>query len=129
MFKLRSFMQGRYGIDPLNIALIAVGCIVTFLLSVFARPATRLLGLIPYLLMLFRALSTNIDGRQKENEAFMKLWIPGLRFFTLHLRRIKDKEHRYFKCPSCKRVLRVPKHKGKIEINCPFCGKKFKKKT
>lgn len=122
-------MQGRYGIDPLNIALIAVGCIVTFCLSIFTQGAWELFGLIPYLLMLFRALSQNIDGRQKENEAFMKIWVPVWRFFAVRYRRLKDREHRYYKCPKCKKVLRVPRHKGKIEINCPHCATKFKRKT
>jgi transcription elongation factor Elf1 len=44
------------------------------------------------------------------------------------LDRIKDKEHRYFKCPNCGQYLRVPKGKGKIHINCR-CGYTMYRKT
>lgn len=130
MYRLREFMRGRYGIDPLNIFLIALGCILTFVLSFFSRHYYyKLLGLIPYIFVLIRALSTNIDARQRENEKFMKLWLPVYGFFSVKYKHSKDKEHRYFKCPECKHTLRVPKGKGKIEITCPFCNRKFKKKT
>ena len=43
---------------------------------------------------------------------------------------IRDrKTHRYYKCKSCKTVMRVPKGRGKIEITCPKCRMKVIKKT
>ena len=39
------------------------------------------------------------------------------------------KTHRYYKCQICKHWLRVPKGKGKIEITCPVCKYKIKRKT
>ena len=35
----------------------------------------------------------------------------------------------FFRCPSCKEVVRVPRGKGKIRITCPRCGYAFEKKT
>lgn len=129
MYKLREFMHGRYGLDPLNIALIVLGCVLTFVLSFVSARYYRLIGLIPYVFVLLRALSTNIDKRQNENEAFMKLWLPVYGFFSVKYKHSQDKSHKYYKCPECKHTLRVPKGKGKIEITCPFCNRKFKKKT
>ena len=43
--------------------------------------------------------------------------------------RIKDRQHRYFNCPRCRQVVRVPKGKGKISITCPKCREKFIKQT
>ena len=34
------------------------------------------------------------------------------------------KTHRYFKCKTCKTVLRVPKRNNKIEVTCPKCRQK-----
>ena len=43
--------------------------------------------------------------------------------------RLKDREHRYFDCPKCRQLVRVPRGKGKIAITCPRCREKFVKKT
>lgn len=40
-----------------------------------------------------------------------------------------DREHKYFRCPNCGQMLRVPKGKGKISISCRNCGTTFQKKT
>jgi uncharacterized C2H2 Zn-finger protein len=40
-----------------------------------------------------------------------------------------DSGFRFFKCPSCRHNLRVPKGKGHIFITCPQCGERFKRKT
>ena len=38
------------------------------------------------------------------------------------------KEYRFYRCPVCKKELRVPRGKGKIRIKCP-CGNAFTKRT
>ena len=39
------------------------------------------------------------------------------------------KTHRYFKCPNCKTMVRVPKGKGKIVITCTRCHHEIVKRT
>lgn len=137
MNRIRQFMYGRYGVDGLGLALVLLGCVLTFVLSLFRMPSQRLfvslllrlVGMIPYLLFLLRALSKNIEKRRIENERFLKIWLPVSGFFKTKYSHLKDKDHRFFKCPNCSRTLRVPKGKGKIEISCPHCGRKFKKRT
>lgn len=138
MERLRRFMYGRYGTDQLGFALVILGCIVTFIISFFRvlsyqKPLVllllRFICMVPYLLFLLRALSKNIDRRRAENERFLRLWFPVRDFFSVKISHLRDKDHKYYKCPGCSRTLRVPKGKGKIEISCPHCGKKFKKRT
>ena len=43
--------------------------------------------------------------------------------------RLKDRQHRYYKCPKCRQSVRVPRGKGKISITCPRCREKFIRKT
>ena len=38
------------------------------------------------------------------------------------------KQYKYFKCPACGKWLRVPRHKGKIHINCR-CGYTLYRRT
>ena len=116
------FMQGRYGSDKLNMALVWVS-LGMYILNLLIPIAAVKLGLIlaSYVLIawaFFRMLSRNTYKRYQENRKFLML-----------LDRIKDRQHKYFTCPRCKQPVRVPKGKGKIAIKCPKCGEKFIKKT
>ena len=120
--RLRNFMMGRYGTDRLNMAILCVG-LVASLLSVLIKfaPVNLALFALSYGMMfwaIFRTLSRNTYKRYQENRKFLQL--TG---------RIKDREHRYFDCPKCRQMVRVPRGKGKISITCPRCREKFVKKT
>ena len=115
---LRRFMEGRYGNDKLNNAILGTALLIS-ILGLFIR--TPLLNLIAYVLMfwaIFRTLSRNTYKRYQENRKYLRF-----------LDRIKDRDHRYFECPRCHQTVRVPKGKGKISISCPKCKEKFIKKT
>ena len=118
----RNFMVGRYGTDRLNMAILGVG-LVASLLSVIIKfaPVNLVLFVLSYGMMfwaIFRRLSRNTYERYQENRKFLP--------FT---GRMKDREHRYFDCPKCRQMVRVPRGKGKISITCPRCREKFVKKT
>ena len=118
----RRFMQGRYGGDKLNIALVWVsfGAYIVSLLIPFV-PVKLLLVAVYYGLLgwaIFRMLSRNTYKRYQENRKYLQL-----------VDRIKDRQHRYFDCPRCRQQVRVPRGKGKIAITCPKCREKFVKKT
>ena len=118
----RNFMVGRYGTDRLNMVILGVG-LVASLLSVLIKfaPVNLVLFFLSYGMMfwaIFRTLSRNTYKRNQENRKFLQ--IAG---------RLKDREHRYFDCPKCRQMVRVPRGKGKISITCPRCREKFVKKT
>lgn len=118
----RRFMEGRYGNDKLNMALLAVGaglCLINLFLPIGLL--NLFLMLLCYGLMfwaIFRMLSRNTYGRYQENRKYLQ-WIE----------RMKDRQHRYYDCPRCRQQVRVPRGKGKIAISCPKCREKFVKKT
>ena len=119
---LRSFMAGRYGTDRLNMVILFAGLgasILSMLIPV--QPLNLIFWALSYVLMIlaiFRTLSRNTYKRYQENRKF-------LQFFD----RIKDRQHRYFDCPKCRQMVRVPRGKGKISITCPRCKEKFIKNT
>ena len=76
-----------------------------------------------------RIMSKNHSKRYAENQKFLELKNRVVGFFRGGTRAFKDKEHCYFRCPSCHQQVRVPKGKGHIEICCPKCGTKFIKNT
>lgn len=119
---LRGFMAGRYGTDKLNMLILSVGLAVS-LLSVFVQyaPVNLLLVVLSYGLMIWaiwRTLSRNTYQRYQENRKFLQL-----------VGRAKDRNNRYFDCPKCRQLVRVPRGKGKISITCPRCKEKFIRKT
>ena len=119
---LRSFMAGRYGTDRLNMAILCTGLVASILsMMIPTQPVNLILWALSYVLMIlaiWRSLSRNTYKRYQENRKF-------LQFFD----RLKDRQHRYFDCPKCRQMVRVPRGKGKISITCPRCREKFVKKT
>ena len=119
---LRRFMQGRYGTDKLNMAILGVGLL--FCLLVIVQPIMLLdliFTVLSYVLMgiaIFRMLSRNTYKRYQENRKYLRF-----------RERLRDREHRYYDCPRCHQPIRVPRGKGKISITCPKCKEKFIKKT
>ena len=118
----RHFMQGRYGTDKLNTAILLTGLALSVLQMFLPGAWTKwVLTLLAYGCMfyaIFRMLSRNTYKRYQENRKYLRF-----------LDRLKDREHRYFQCPRCRQSVRVPKGKGKISITCPKCREKFIKKT
>ena len=118
----RQFMVGRYGNDKLNMWILGGGVILCLISMFFSRPLVNLLlTVLSYVCMftaIFRTFSRNTYKRYQENRKF-------LQFFD----RVKDRDHRYFDCPKCRQVVRVPRGKGKIAITCPKCKERFVKKT
>ena len=119
----RNFMMGRYGSDTLNKWLLIGGVVLILLGSVFGSrvPWMTHLGLVAYVPLawcIFRMYSRNIPARRRENAAFVN-------FFA----RLKDREHRYFRCPKCRQTVRVPCGRGRINIRCPKCAEQFIKTT
>ena len=118
---LVNFMAGRYGTDKLNMTLLWTSVIV-MVVSLFCGGLLRSVLILVYygllVLALLRTFSWNTYKRYQENRKFLML-----------VDRVKDRQHRYFDCPRCRQVVRVPRGKGKISITCPKCGEKFIKKS
>lgn len=126
--KIRSFMAGRYGHDELNYFLLALGIIFMFLSLIFGR-VFSLMSMLALVFVIFRMMSRNFSSRAAENRRFMPLWSKVAPHVNIMKARMKDGGvHRYFLCPKCKKILRVPKGKGKITLHCP-CGTDFKGKS
>ena len=126
---LTRFMTGRYGMDQLNIALM-VGYILLYLLFCITRLLVLdLLSLALVFITLFRMLSRNLERRRQENLRFLQLSRPLAQAAkTLHLR-LKDREHRYFRCPNCGQQMRVPRGKGNITVHRRSCGATFQERS
>lgn len=127
--KLTRFMQGRQGADTLSVMLTALYLLLT-IINIFANSwVIYLLGTVLFVIVLARTLSRNTAARERENMVAVRL-LDKLRGIFGGAKRDPVKRDRknyaYKKCPVCKKVLRLPRQKGKHTTRCPNCRKEFK---
>lgn len=128
--KMQKFMMGRYGADQLGQLLLGTS-VVLCLISIFTRrDFFYILALALLVYEYYRMMSRQIEKRYAENQKFLN-WR-----YQLAVKWNREKEHfrqrkiyHFYKCPSCKQKVRVPKGKGKICITCPKCRTEFIRKS
>ena len=128
-------MAGRCGFDALSSFLLR--CSLTpLLLSVllqraaggYVSTALYILGMVLFVWAVWRAFSRSLSRRSAENQHFVQSsFYTGLSGAAVRFSQRKD--YRFYRCPGCKRWLRVPRGRGTLEIRCPGCGSRFRKKT
>ena len=134
--KFNKFMQGRYGVDDLSrftmgTALVLI--ILAMFANIFSRTAGStldILGVAAIVYAYIRIFSRNIQQRYAENQKFLQMTSK----FRFRFNEEKDlmkqrKTHHIYSCPGCGQKIRIPKGKGKIEIECPKCHTKFVKRS
>ncbi|MGM9522462.1 MAG: hypothetical protein ACI3VB_08290 [Oscillospiraceae bacterium] len=128
---ISNFMLGRYGPDHLGVVLFVLA-VAMKLVSAFVS-ALGFLSMLAYfilLLCIYRMLSRNIERRRAENDRFVSIFWPIKRKIRLKLEQLKSRKYfKFFKCPACGNILRVPKNKGRVKITCPKCGERFERRT
>jgi DNA-directed RNA polymerase subunit RPC12/RpoP len=133
--KFMRFMQGRYGADSL--ARFTMGAaLVSIILAAFAgqgsvlRAVLDTLGMAAIIYTYFRILSKDIQKRYQENQKYLSV-TAGIRARFQKEKRMmaQRKTHHIYSCPGCGQKIRIPRGKGKIEIDCPKCHTKFVKKS
>lgn len=134
--KFARFMAGRYGGDELN-RVISISSIVCLIASIIIRMKFNLIGSLLWaagialiVICYYRMFSKDIASRAAENQKFQTLRYR----YAVEKQRKKERDaqkedYKFFKCPKCKVLNRVPKGKGKIQITCPKCGKQFIRKS
>lgn len=127
--KLQQFMIGRNGPDALSTAAMWAALAVwgVYLFMRLLPLYLLCLGLLAY--SMFRMLSHQVEKRREENAKFLTAFRPLRRKCSALTCRLRDREHRYFRCPNCGQQLRVPRGKGRIQVTCRSCGITFEEKS
>ncbi len=125
----RRLMMGRYGVDQLTWALLALSLLLSLCGSIFRSNVLGILCWAVLVVCYLRIFSRNIYARQQENQKLLQFWWKLKNGRSKRPSREQRKNFRVFSCPTCKQKLRVPRGKGKISISCPKCGRSFIKKT
>lgn len=127
-------MIGRNGMDALNrflsVVLFVVVAVELFLRGKTAATVLSFLALALLFIIYFRMFSRNLYRRGQENGTYLRLRYPIVSAFQGWQDRFRQRrEYRFFRCPSCRAWLRVPRGKGKINIVCRKCGTAFRRRS
>lgn len=134
--KFAKFMQGRYGVDELSKFTIGAA-LVSIVLAMFLGIKWQglgsfldMLGLVLIIYTYFRILSRNIQKRYEENQKYLDATYKiRVRFSKEKNLMQQRKTNHIYTCPGCGQKIRIPRGKGKIEIDCPKCHTKFIKRS
>ena len=137
---LRSFMNGRNGGDKLGMALLwtglgfyLLGSIVGSLQGsgVFQILGSLLTaaGFAAYVYAIFRMFSRNLEKRREENRRYEnRLQQVKTKRKQASVRFKNRKQYKYFRCPTCKSWLRLPRGTGVVTVTCSRCHNSFTQK-
>lgn len=124
------FMEGRHGVDHYSRFLSIAACVLLVLSMLLNAQLLWYGALFLLVYSYFRIFSRNTAKRQAENRKYLTVsYAFTSKFHAKKQYKAQKKNYRFFPCPGCKAVMRVPKGKGKIEITCPKCGEKFLRKS
>lgn len=122
-------MYGRNGTDQLGLFTLVLYLIVWIIWTITQWTVLSILETVLLFITLYRMLSRNLARRRAENTKFLQKIRPIKNRVMSHRARMKDREHRYFKCPNCGQQMRVPRGKGRITVHCRTCGATFEEKS
>ncbi len=131
--RIARFMAGRYGMDPLGRFLTIAAMALLVLSMFFGRVMHTIFWMLALAALVYcyvRMLSRRYDRRRAENEVYLSAKGAVRRWFaSIKTRWSQRREYRFFRCPSCHALLRVPKGKGRIQLICRKCGNRFERKS
>ena len=127
--RIARFMIGRNGNDQLNLFLL-VSSVVLLIVGAFTggiiRSVLRLAAFVFLAFTYYRMLSKDVYKRREENGKYLQIrYRVFAKLKALKERWVQRKDYKFFQCPSCHAVLRVPRGRGKIKIVCRKCGNTF----
>lgn len=127
---IRKFMIGRNGADELSLAMLIAGLAAAVIASLFGSAVINLISTALYVLCVFRMFSKNIAKRYEENRKYVQ-WRQNFKISLSQAKvRMKNmRRYKYFKCPECQSLLKLPRKVGEVTVTCGKCRHEFKKKA
>lgn len=125
---IRRFMTGRNGADELSFTLLITALVFSILSSMFGSSILSLLSMAAYIYCIFRMFSRNVSKRYSENQRYVEAKRKTMTSVSQAWVRAKNfRRYKYFKCPECHALLRLPRKVGEVTVTCGKCRHAFKK--
>lgn len=134
---LRNIMAKANGYDDLSRFLLKAAPITMLIGLLLNVDLIYWLGIGLFLFFYIRTFSKNRQRFYQQNRTFLKYknqllfkWRGRSAKWQKQRSRFAEyKTHRFYRCPSCKQKVRIPKGRGKVTITCPKCRTKFVKRS
>ena len=123
--RMSGWMQGRYGTDRYGLFLVGASLVVEIVGAAASLPYLVLVTDALLVYELFRFFSKNIVKRSIENQKYTKVQRVIVRGTKILWKNVTDRKYRYFLCPKCAQIVRVPRGHGSVSITCPQCHHEF----
>lgn len=124
------FMIGRNGVDDLTNTMIITALILMLLTTFTGSLLLNMISLVLYGVSIFRMFSRNVAKRYEENRKFVQWRQKFMTSFSQRWLRLKNsKKYKYFKCPECSALLKLPRKVGEVTVTCGKCRHSFKQKA
>ena len=127
---LQRLMYGRHGADEMSLAVMIVGLTASIIGSFTRLGVLSLVSLACFAYAIFRMFSKNHNKRYEENQKYLAFWNKSTGSVKQFVNRMKNiRKYRYFKCPECGSLLRLPRKVGTVTVTCGKCKHAFKQKA
>lgn len=131
--RFTQFMYGRNGVDLFSRFLTYFALVLLILRLVIRGVAGSVMWYLALAVLVyayFRIFSKNLGKRRAENAKYYHYRTKAVNGFRdWRDRRRQSRDFKFFRCPSCRAMLRVPRGKGRIRVTCRKCGTAFERKT
>lgn len=129
MYRFARFMQGRNGYDRYGRFLLVTGLLIGLCGSIFRIVWLSMAGDVILFYEMYRMFSKNLVKRGIENDHYMHMIMMVKHRYQAVKRQFHDHANRYYVCPQCGQIVRIPKGHGRITITCPNCHREFERKS
>lgn len=127
---IQRMMAGRHGADEFSMALLIAGLALSIISSFTRLGLLSLLSLVLYVYAVFRMFSRDHQKRYAENQKYLSI-VHGssgsVKQFFVRLKYIR--KYKYFRCPECHSLLRLPRKAGEVTVTCGKCHHAFRQKA
>lgn len=128
--RMARFMYGRYGNDQLSKLYLGLALVCLVLNLLTRLTLFYVAGILFMGYGIYRSFSKNIAKMSAQNQKYLNWRYQRIVKYNNEKKHwAQRKEYRFYKCPSCKQKVRVPRGRGKIAITCPKCRHEFIKKS
>ena len=108
--------------DELSFAILIVALVLMLVSSFTGSWVLNFLSLAVYIWLLFRMFSKNLEKRYAENQKYLKMRAAAKTKLSQAFVRLKNvRKYKYFKCPDCHTLLRLPRNVGEVTVTCGKC--------
>lgn len=122
-------MYNKYGADQFGLTIFVVALVCSLIAAITRNGIFYVFQWALVVYGFFRMFSKNYVKRRIENDHYLAFVKVCQRTYKVCINNVKDRNYKYFLCPHCHQMVRIPRGRGKVTITCPNCHKEFDKKS